>query len=95
MCAGVLCVSSGELISGCDPPGACQLSRIPGTFGEQLESARSLVEDVVSGAEIVPFQLWLSPACLSAASGHRRRERQSQSSNQKSGFPSPSLEHFS
>ena len=33
MCAGVLCVSSGELISGCDPPGACQLSRIPGTFG--------------------------------------------------------------
>ena len=28
----VLCVSSGELISGCDPAGTCQLSRIPG-FG--------------------------------------------------------------
>ena len=28
--SGVLCVSSGELISGCDPPGRCQLSRIPG-----------------------------------------------------------------
>ena len=28
--SGVPCVSSGELISGCDPPGRCQLSRIPG-----------------------------------------------------------------
>ena len=27
--SGVLCVSSGELISGCDPPGRCQPSRIP------------------------------------------------------------------
>ena len=27
--SGVLCVSSGELISGCDPPGGCQPSRIP------------------------------------------------------------------
>ena len=26
-------VSSGELISGCDPPGRCQPSRIPGRFG--------------------------------------------------------------
>ena len=26
-------VSSGELISGCDPPGRCQLSRIPGRLG--------------------------------------------------------------
>ena len=26
----VLCVSSGELVSGCDPPGGCQPSRIPG-----------------------------------------------------------------
>ena len=31
--SGVLCVSSGELISGCDPPGRCQLSRIPGRSG--------------------------------------------------------------
>ena len=27
------CVSPGELISGCDPPGRCQLSRIPGRLG--------------------------------------------------------------
>ena len=26
-------VSSGELISGCNPPGRCQMSRIPGRFG--------------------------------------------------------------
>ena len=31
--SGVLCVSSGELICGCDPPGGCQLSRIPGSLG--------------------------------------------------------------
>ena len=30
---GMLCVSSGELISGWDPPGRCQLSRIPGRGG--------------------------------------------------------------
>ena len=28
--SGVLCVSSGELISDCDPPGGCQPSRVPG-----------------------------------------------------------------
>ena len=31
--SGVLCVSSRELISGCDPPGRCQPSRIPGRLG--------------------------------------------------------------
>ena len=31
--SGVLCVSSGELISDCNPPGGCQLSRIPGRLG--------------------------------------------------------------
>ena len=31
--SGVLCVSSGELISGCHPPGGCQPSRIPGRLG--------------------------------------------------------------
>ena len=31
--SGVLCVSSGALISGCDPPGRCQPSRIPGRHG--------------------------------------------------------------
>ena len=34
--SGVPCVSSGELISGCDPPDGCQLSRIPGRLGLQL-----------------------------------------------------------
>ena len=31
--SGVLGVSSGELTSGCDPPGRCQPSRIPGRLG--------------------------------------------------------------
>ena len=31
--SGVPCVSSGALISGCDPPGGCQQSRIPGSLG--------------------------------------------------------------
>ena len=31
--SGVLCVSSGELISGCDPPGRCQPYRIPERSG--------------------------------------------------------------
>ena len=31
--SGVPCVSSGELISGCDPPGRCQPSRISGRLG--------------------------------------------------------------
>ena len=33
--SGVLCVSSGELISGCDPPSRCQPSRIPRSLGYQ------------------------------------------------------------
>jgi len=32
----VPCVSSGELISGCDPPGRCQPSRISGRLDKQL-----------------------------------------------------------
>ena len=31
--SGVSCVSSGELISGCNPPGRCKYSRIPGSLG--------------------------------------------------------------
>ena len=31
--SGGPCVSSGELISGCDPPGGCWLSRIPRSLG--------------------------------------------------------------
>ena len=49
---GVLCVSSGMLISGCDNPGRCQWSRIPGRQVSKWEPAHSLVEDMVSGVEI-------------------------------------------
>ena len=31
--SGVLCASSGKLIFGCNPPGGCQLSSIPGSLG--------------------------------------------------------------
>ena len=31
--SSVPCVSSGELISDCNPPGGCQLSRIPRSLG--------------------------------------------------------------
>ena len=31
--SGVQCVSSGELISGCDPPGGCRPSRNPKSLG--------------------------------------------------------------
>ena len=31
--SGVPCISSGELISGCDPSGGCQPSRIPRSLG--------------------------------------------------------------
>ena len=31
--SGVPCVSSGELISGCDPPGGCPSSRMPRSLG--------------------------------------------------------------
>ena len=31
--SGLPCVSSGELIFDCNPPGRCQLSRIPGRLG--------------------------------------------------------------
>ena len=38
----VLCVSSGEMISGCDPPGGCRPSRIPRSLGA-MKPACSLV----------------------------------------------------
>ena len=31
--SGMPCVSSGELISGCDPLDGCQLARVPGRLG--------------------------------------------------------------
>ena len=53
--SGVLCVSSGELISECNPPGRCQPSRIPERLGWQLgETAHNLVENAIPRAETAP-----------------------------------------
>ena len=54
--SGVPCVSSAELISGCNPPCRCQQSRIPEVLVSNWEPAHSLVEDAISGVEIAPFQ---------------------------------------
>jgi len=67
--SGVLCVSSGELISECNPPGRCQPSRIPERLGWQLgETAHNLVENAVPRAETAPHLPALAgthlPLCL-------------------------------
>ena len=63
---GVVCVSFGMLISGCDNPSGCQPSRIPGRQVSKWEPAHSLVEDMVSGAEIAgtPCLQALAVSCL-------------------------------
>ena len=61
--SGVPCVSSGELISGCDPPGGCQLSLVVSN-GACLQFGRGCL----SGAAIAPFLLWLPP-CLHVSGG--------------------------
>ena len=38
-------------------------------FVHNWEPTHSVIEDAISGAEIAPFRLWLSPACLSASGG--------------------------
>ena len=67
--SGVPCVSSGELISGCDLPGDvnCPESQeLLVSNGACLQCGRGCL----SGATIAPFQLWLPapphphPACL-------------------------------
>ena len=65
--SGVPCVPRRELISGCNPPGRCQPSRIPEVLFSNWEPAHILVEAAISGAEIAPHRLWLSPACLCAS----------------------------
>ena len=62
--SGVPCVSSGELISGCDPPGRCQPSRIPRSLGEQLGACSQFGRECRSGGEIAPFWLCLPPTCF-------------------------------
>ena len=53
--SGVPCISSGELISDCDPPGRCQPSGIPRSLGEQLEACFHFSSGCHSGAKIAPF----------------------------------------
>ena len=69
--SGVPCVSSGDLISGCNPPGGCQPSRIPGRLN--WEPACSLVEDAISGTDFAPCLLALAvthlPPCLRRGMG--------------------------
>ena len=61
---GLFRVSSGELIPGCDPPGRCQLSRIPGASSQLGGVCWSL------GLRLsLAFWLWLLYACLSASGG--------------------------
>ena len=61
--SGVPCVSSGELISGCDPPGRYQSSRIPGGLCEQLAACLQLVRGC---------HLW-GRVCLSPSSSSCRQ----------------------
>ena len=65
-------VSSGELISGCDPPGGCPLSRIPIDLVSNWEPACRLVEDAVSGAELARCLPALAGAHLPLSSGDGR-----------------------
>ena len=50
--SGMLYVSSEELISGCNPPGICQPSRISGRLVSSWEPAHSLVEDAIPGLRL-------------------------------------------
>ena len=65
--SGVLCVSSGVLISGCKTPDGCQPSRIPGRLVSNWEPACCLVGDAISGAVFAPFLLALAVARLPPA----------------------------
>ena len=61
-------VSSGELISGCDPPGRCQLSRIPGRRGEQLGACSQFGGGCGSLSSRLPQSLASGSGCRVPAS---------------------------
>ena len=66
--SGVPYVSSGELISGCNPSGRCQCPGSQEDLVSNWEPAHNLVEDAIPGAEIaLAFRLLLLPTCLSAS----------------------------
>ena len=50
--SGVLCASSGKLISGCNPPGGCQPSRVARKSWLAMEPVCSLVEDASLGPRL-------------------------------------------
>ena len=69
--SGVLCVSSGDPISGCDTYIRYQLSRIPGRCGEQLGGCSQFGGRCgLWGQRLqqpLAFRLWLLHSCLSAS----------------------------
>ena len=66
--SGVLCISSGELISGCGLPGDVNHPVSQEDLVSNWEPAQSLVEDAISGAKIATCLLALAvahlPPCL-------------------------------
>ena len=66
---GVLCVSSWELMSGCDTLGRCQLFKDPRKAWLATGSLLTVWRKMQSlGPRLhQPFQLWLSHACHSAS----------------------------
>ena len=71
--SGVPYIASGELISGCDPPGRCQPTGSQEDLVSNSEPAHNLAHDAVSGAEIAPCLLALAvahlPLCLQRGKG--------------------------
>ena len=66
--SGVPCVSSGKLISGCDPPGGCQPFRIPISLGYQ-QSLLAVWYRIPFWGCNCPLRALASPACLQWAMG--------------------------
>ena len=52
--SSVLCISSGERMYGCDSPGSCQLSRIPGKLGLQLGACMKFVRGCSLWGRVCP-----------------------------------------
>ena len=71
--SGMPCVSSGELISGCNPSGRCQCPGSQEDLVNNWEPAHNLVEDAISRAEIAPCLPTLAithlPLCLQRGNG--------------------------
>ena len=58
------CVSSGELISGCNPSGRCQCPGSQEDLVSNWEHAHSLVEDAIYGPKIATCLPALAVTCL-------------------------------